>query len=243
MIRSTSMIAVLAAVALSSGSAHAAGYVEAKFKKGNLILKGDYQRNVITVDKSGSYLRIRGHEGTLINGSAEVFSVLPEDIKVKLNGGDDYIYFNTIAVDDLKINTSDGDDTVVIYNCEINDDLKVNTGDDDDSVYVTNTEIGDDLSVKLGEDDDYFQVMGSETYDKSKVRCSDGNDRAYVHSSYFADEAEIDMGDNNDELEVLGGTYFDDDAELDGGDNYDYLYIPSDAGDDVDVDDFENVDD
>lgn len=239
--RFTAFVAAFALLSLASSSAHAAGFVQAKLKKGDLILKGDSERNVIELESLGNAVRITGYEGTLINGFAQVIVDVSDDIKIKMGDGNDDVYVTGITVDDLIVNMSDGDDYVDIYACHILSDLKISTGDDNDQVYVGYTQIDDDLSAKLGDDDDYFQTVGMTTLDDAKVTSSDGYDYTYIHSSYFGDKSDVDMGDDDDRLDVVSGTVFTDDAELDGGDDKDQLYLFTATHDDVDVDDFEVI--
>ena len=242
MIRTTSLIAVLASLSLASSDAAAAGYVKAKVKNGDLILKGDSFRNVISVESvGGNQVVITGYEGTLINGYAQIYIGFSDDIKINLKDGDDYVYLGNVNVDDLKIKTSDGDDAIYLYACHIGDDLKVKSGDDDDTVVIEYSQIDGEMNVKLGEDDDYMGTHSIDARDEVNVRASDGEDYLSVSYSRFDDECEVDMGDDDDTLEVYNSTDFDDDAELDGGDDDDYLFLGFVYGDDIDVDDFETV--
>lgn len=199
--------------------------------KGNLIVIGDGLANGIQVDQFGEFV-IQGIDAggspTRINGvenDIAVFEVAGRhDIRISLNGGDDFVEVGTRSDDvnpprDLSFDLGDGGDALlVIGDTNIGRDLLVNAGAGEDEVFIVSLELGRDVTVNQGNGDDVLEVYGSRIGDDLHVNAGGGADTVSV--GLFNGPAgrvegavtvhgatAIDLGSGDDVLELVASNF------------------------------------
>jgi hypothetical protein len=216
-------LALLATASLG----HAAGNVLIDVTEGDLIIKGDDLDNLILMDLSPEgALRIKGLEGTTVNGSSDVeVSGLPfdYDLLARLGAGDDLLVIAGIDIgDDLRIDGGAGDDTIQLGGVFVDDDLEIITTDGDDRVDLVATDVGDDLRIQLGSGADTLLALGSSVADRAGVQTGRGDDIVQIAGNLL-DTLAIDLGRGDDLLTVDFGNEIAGPSLFDGGPGGDTL--------------------
>lgn len=166
-----------------------AGNVTANIFAGDLRITGDNLPNQVAVDRFFGLVRVRGLNGTLINGNVApaLFNpaAITSDVIGNMNNGDDTLSINLgnlLIPDDLIVNMGIGHDVLTVDQVRTADDMLITTGDGNDRVIVTRSTVGDDLRIDTGS----------------------GLDRVVLRSVQVADTLEVDLGSaNNDQLELI----------------------------------------
>lgn len=234
-----SLLLALGATALADGN------VRGKVKSGRLTLKGDAEDNILELEEVGyRAIRVRGYDGTRINGSSSrTFYGVDEDIVVKLGSGDDEVLIDSVYVhDDLRIKGQGGDDLIILDDVYVDDDLVVGGNSGRDEIVLDEVLVEGETTLKGGKDRDDVYVDDSLFGHDFEFRGGSGSDDLVVTTCDFYDGACFAMGDGDDEHFIGSGTWLYDDSEFDGGDDTDFLDFGAVFfwwGVDVDIDDYE----
>lgn len=161
-----------------------AGDVTAAVIGGDLVINGDALGNGVVVSQidSDSWAvsgRYQAGGSTRINGQYGGVQLhgVTDDVRIDLNGGDDYVSLSGFVQDDLVINTDSGDDRVEINWSAIGDDVIINTGSGADNIRITNTDVGhigddggnNDVDINAGSGYDVVWLEGMDVDDDLRV--------------------------------------------------------------------------
>ncbi|MCP4574148.1 MAG: hypothetical protein GY838_17440 [bacterium] len=129
------------------------GNVVVTMADGDVLVRGDRADNAVIADQDGlpaGQIRIRGADGTTINGQAEVIldDVLGA-VTMRLRGGDDTVTLDGVTLPgDLTVLGGRGDNAVVLTDVDIGGDVTVRNGRGADTFELTGaSRIGDDLTI------------------------------------------------------------------------------------------------
>lgn len=160
-----------------------AGDVTAQIIKGDLVVRGDYLDNGITITAgsvAGTILVTgvsAGGAATHVNGIANgtvTLSGFADDFKINMKGGNDTVALNNAMIrDSLKLKLGKGNDTATLASVTVSRDAKIEAKRGNDSVAITNS-VFDDLRVKMGGDNDDLSIGGTTVYDRTKLKGGKG---------------------------------------------------------------------
>jgi hypothetical protein len=142
-----------------------------------------------------------GADETFFNDSVTVRDELRLEMGTD-NQADSVSLRNTTVMNDLSIQTGDGNDFVSLLQTVVLDDLSIDTGDGDDRMYLANTTVRDDLTIDAGDDNDTVEIRES-SVDEVFARLGSGEDLLVV-SHLRGRRADWDGQGDKDELRFAG---------------------------------------
>lgn len=179
------------------------------------------------------FTRIKGQNGTTINGQVEVQVLLSGDLDIDLGNGRDNVTMTSVNggvyAEKIKIDMGDSNhrDFVSLSGFTATKGVEIDTGDGEDSVSINGATIGSaysrigasaDLDIDTGDHRDVVSVYNTTIADDLKIKLYDyswenHNDLVVVGWSSM-DDLDVDMGGGDDHLDLYYNTI--DDAFVDG---------------------------
>lgn len=221
-----------------------AGDVQVWMSGNDLRIVGNGSSNRVDVAQVGSVIRVTGNNwygATSINGGNAPFEInasIVDDIFVDMNGGNDRVFVNNIALTntshgDLVIDTDSGDDFVGVYN-SIARDITVRTHANHDDVIIAFSTATDDIDVELGSGNDELDLYQAAAGDWIDIDGDTGNDDVAIQFSSAADKLYADMDAGDDVVWINDGDY--EDIEINGDKDDDRVTLQSvNVNDDLDI--------
>ncbi|MEM7455092.1 MAG: fasciclin domain-containing protein [Planctomycetota bacterium] len=184
-----------------------AGDVRLAVSDGTVFLRGDDAGNRVEVVKTlgENELTVRGVDGTTINGQDSVVlsgrdSRARNGFRVNLGRGDDFIRFEDIEHTEgiTRVYGGEGDDSVGFYRATVND-LFIQTFNGDDAISIDKLISGGDVRINSLAGDDVIGISGLRAYGDNVIATQSGNDRVSVQFSAIYNEGlSIRTADGND---------------------------------------------
>lgn len=187
-----------------------AGNITASVVNEELVLTGDAQGNQVEVHQTtGNIYKVKGLNGTTINGKSDKSFIFQKGIRVDLKGGDDeFISGGTVFFDDidgnLNINMGAGKDKVSLGRVSVEGDTNIDTSTEDDVVNFAAASLRK-LTLNTGSGSDSVSMAFS-TSKQTTINMDLGNDK-FISGSSVSDSIKVDTGAGDDQVEFfLGGS-------------------------------------
>ncbi len=243
--------AALVAVTVG-GQAFAAGNVTAVVVNDELRIAGDNNGNQIEIEQTVlNRYRVKGLNGTKVNGKKDDLLRVKKGIRVTMNGGDDELRMQGegfgILEDNIDgvfiVDMGEGSDNVILSFLNIDGNTNINMGNgtvDNVNIAVVRCKQSS-LSVVTGTGNDIVNLAVMDVDNSLNVSTNGGNDKVNL-TSVEADFIGMNTGDLNDTItaflmnsggncEILTGRG-DDTMEMKQCAVNDFLGIDTDRGDD-----------
>ncbi len=178
-----------------------AGNITANVINDELVLTGDNSANAVEVHQTAlNVYKVKGINGTTINGKPDKSFIVKAGIVVDLKGGDDKFEIGgTVFADDvdgrLKIDMGSGRDTVTIGRVQVDGDTIINTGTEGDQVTVGAFASLNKLTVNTGSGDDRVETLLS-TSAQTTINMEAGNDTFFGSSNFGSLKLDTGIGDD-----------------------------------------------
>jgi hypothetical protein len=134
----------------------AANDVAIEVKGGTLVVKGDADDNVLTLDQAGlgaASVRVTPGGSTTVNGSdaVHVFGALISGAKITLAGGADVLTLQDLVLNGtVGIKTGDGSDVVSASATTVHGAVKIDLGAGNNALELCGTNVDADATLKIG---------------------------------------------------------------------------------------------
>jgi hypothetical protein len=187
-----------------------AGNITASVVNEELVLNGDGAGNQVEVHQTvGNLYKVKGLNGTTINGKADKSFIFEKGIRVDLKGGDDefsmggLVFFDDVD-GNLNINMGAGKDKVNLGRVIVDGDTNIDTSTEDDIVNFSTASLRK-LTLNTGAGSDSVS-MGFSSTSQANINMDLGND-AFVYGGSTSDSIKVDTGSGDDRVEFfLGGS-------------------------------------
>jgi hypothetical protein len=186
-----------------------AGNITASVVNDELVLNGDNLANQVEVHQTaGNLFKVKGLNGTTINGKADKSFIFQKGIRVDLKGGDDHFFSGgTVFVDDihgdLNINMGAGKDSVLLGRVNVQGKTVIDTSTEDDVVGI-NLAVLKNLTINTGSGSDTVN-MGLMNAKATTVNMDAGNDKFF--STFSSTESlKVESGNGDDTVELFIST-------------------------------------
>lgn len=186
-----------------------AGNITASVVNDELVLTGDGSANAVEVHQTAlNIYKVKGINGTTINGKDDKSFIVKKGILVDLKGGDDrFDIGGVIAADDvdgrLKIDMGAGADKVNIGRTKVQGETTINTGTEGDTVNIGAFAALHKLTVNTGSGDDSVST-GLAGVGIATINMESGKDKFFGSGNF--ESLRVDSGIGDDDIELFLAT-------------------------------------
>ncbi len=232
------------------------GNVVVTMADGDVLVRGDRADNAVIADQDGlpaGQLRIRGADGTTINGQAEVIldDVLGA-VTMRLRGGADTVTLDGVTLPgDLTVLGGRGDNAVVLTDVDIAGDVTVRNRRGTDTFELTGaSRIGDDLTIDnrsggaittiagLSDGGDPPTITPVEIDGDVTLRNRRGATTTTLEHVTVGGDVDVRNRGGVDVLELLGQTQLGNDLVVDHGGGGSTTRLAGDESNRIEIEDF-----
>ena len=176
------------------------GNVSVRVAGGDLIVNGDSENNVIVIraNPTPGEFTIQGIGSTTVeNANAITVDGVLDDARINLRGGSNFLLLTSrgtdqnchpMSLDDVRIQSGNGDDTVAVDDATVEGNLQILTRGGNDVVLTNSTSVAGRLSIRTAAGDDTSRIVGSSSGRKASINLATGDDAFSVDSSFFQQE-------------------------------------------------------
>lgn len=212
---------------------------------GDLYVTGDAGNDQVQIQRlANNLIRVQGVNGTRVNGVAFVDRALTDDLYVNLGTGNNYLKVldgnGGVVADFVELLTAGGADTVSIDRLRVLDDLSIDTGEGNDTVFLNqvstsgtttsyfatgitvhtgggadtvrlfNSTTAEDISVILDPSestglgyDDYLYMNNVRAAETFNLQGRGGRDTIDLNNSTAGGELNVNLGTGNDYVRMF----------------------------------------
>jgi hypothetical protein len=217
-----------------------AGTVTTQLVKGDLVVKGDNNANIIAITQTGTTVTITG-TGTTVNTSP-VLNVTGR-IKLDMKGGDDQVTI-TGTTKGIEADMGDGLDTFTVQNATVNGEVEAEGEGGNDTLQILGSTVNGDVELDGDAGNDNLTILntrvngdvemeGSSGNDMLLVQCQDNTDllkrlvRQVSFSCTITGDLEMDGGESGtNQMTIIDYTVLGE-TEISGGKNVDTVNVTS----------------